>query len=240
MDVVLHPLQRRLGCADTGWFLCTYRLERMAELGVPAGCGGNELDSYLCNELDDERFHRRLPRPASRWHIRSGWSDFSASAPWFRGVSGFLVHPVLDVPKTDFLEDMTESQIVRRRTASLYLVTIMHNGERVGAVAQVTKFANISRAGGVSPSYVRKAQARSEEGFLPTSFEGLSVGALTRKISRQFSWLSVNPRCSFQYAGIRHGLATRSRLNLGNARHFSRGLTTPKNSESVRDSTSAG
>src|SRR5437868_6854366 len=44
MDVVLHALQRRLGPADAVRFLRSYRLERMARLGVPAGCGGNELN----------------------------------------------------------------------------------------------------------------------------------------------------------------------------------------------------
>ncbi len=52
LDVVLHPVQRRLGGADTGRFLRAHRVERMAAMGVPAGGGWNELDCHLRDELD--------------------------------------------------------------------------------------------------------------------------------------------------------------------------------------------
>src|SRR5450755_1337454 len=95
-------------------------MERMAALGVSPGCGRNELDCSLRDELDDVGLLRQRSRPSCWRGDRGDRGASSARASRFRNNADLLAYPALDVPAEDFLKDLSDSakHIVQRNSPS--------------------------------------------------------------------------------------------------------------------------
>src|SRR5579872_5508386 len=108
LDIVIHPLQRRLGDPDACRLLCADRLETMAPMGVPARGDWHELDCHLRHELDYGEFLWQSRRsPPGMGAVGDHRTDLPARAPRLYRDFDLLVHPVVDVPPEDFLKDLS-------------------------------------------------------------------------------------------------------------------------------------